>query len=151
MFRIATSLLISNGLIDELLIKVVVPPPPPPTVAVTDEDTVTPVPFKLWVRLWRRRSQFRRKTFPQDPQWYGLMSVWVSKCVFRLDLWLKLRLQTGHLCGDSSMWRILWTARVRDWQNPFPHSRHLKGFSFEWMYLEKEEEAEKEKRFSGYL
>lgn len=30
---------------------------------------------------------------------------------------------------------VLWTARVLDWQNPFPHSWHLKGFSLEWMYL----------------
>ncbi len=30
----------------------------------------------------------------------------------------------------------LWTARVRAWQNPFPHREHLKGFSFKWMYLE---------------
>lgn len=131
MFRMATSLFISSGLIDELLIKVVVPPPPP-----TAEE-VAAVPFKLWVRLCRRKSQFRRNTFPQDAQWYGLMSVWVSRWVFKLDRWLKLRLQTGHLCGDSSMCRILWTAKVRDWQNPLPHSRHLNGFSLEWMYLMK--------------
>lgn len=137
LFRMAKSLLISSGLIDELLIKVVAVPPPVVAGDVAAEDVVVMVaiPFKLWVRLCRRKSQFRRKTFPQDAQWYGLMSVWVSKCVFKLDLWLKLRLQTGHLCGDSSMCRILWTARVRDWQNPLPHSRHLKGFSFEWMYL----------------
>uniref|UniRef100_A0A1A9WI13 Uncharacterized protein n=1 Tax=Glossina brevipalpis TaxID=37001 RepID=A0A1A9WI13_9MUSC len=30
---------------------------------------------------------------------------------------------------------ILCTASVRDWQNPLPHSAHLKGFSFEWIYL----------------
>lgn len=65
----------------------------------------------------------------------GLISVWVSRCVLRLDLWLKHRWQMGHRWGDSSMWRILWTARVLDWQNPFPHSLHLKGFSLEWMYL----------------
>lgn len=34
------------------------------------------------------------------------------------------------------MCRVLWTARVLDWQKPFPHSWHLKGFSLEWMYLE---------------
>lgn len=93
-------------------------------------------PLRLWVRLCRRRSQLRRKTFPQEAQWYGLMSVCVKRWVFRFDRWLKLRLQTGHLCGDSSMCRILCTASVLDWQNPFPHSRHLKGFSFEWIYLE---------------
>lgn len=72
-------------------------------------------------------------------RWCLLASLCVSKCVFRLDLWLKLLLQTGHLCGDSSMCRILWTAKVLDWQNPFPHSVHLKGFSFEWIYLERRE------------
>lgn len=126
-FRIATSLLISSGLIDELLINVVA--------VVAVEDATIPPPFKLCVRLWRRRSQLRRNTFPQATQWYGLISVWVKRCVFRFDRWLKLRLQTGHLCGDSSMCRILCTAKVRDWQNPFPHSRHLKGFSLEWIYL----------------
>lgn len=64
-------------------------------------------PFRLCVRLCLRRSQFRRKTLPHDEQLYGLMSVWVSRCVFRFERWLKLRLQTGHLCGDSSKWRIL--------------------------------------------
>jgi hypothetical protein len=68
-------------------------------------------------------------------QLYGLMSVCVSRCVFRFDRWLKLRLHTGHLCGDSSKCRILCTANVRDWQNPLPHSRHLNGFSLECMYL----------------
>lgn len=29
----------------------------------------------------------------------------------------------------------LWTAKVRAWQNPFPQVTHLKGFSFEWIYL----------------
>lgn len=90
---------------------------------------------KLWVRLCLLRSQFLRKTFPQVEQLYGLISVWVNRCVFRLDRWLKDLLQTGHLCGDSSMCRILWTAKVRDWQKPLPHSVHLKGFSLLWMYL----------------
>lgn len=35
---------------------------------------------------------------------------------------------------------VLWTAKVRDWQNPFPHSWHLNGFSLEWMYLENKRE-----------
>lgn len=39
------------------------------------------------------------------------------------------------------MWRVLWTARVLDWQKPFPHSWHLKGFSLEWMYLQREATA----------
>lgn len=94
-------------------------------------EPVAAFAFRLCVRLCRRRSQFLRNTLPQDEQLYGLMSVWVSRCVFRLERWLKLRLQTGHLCGDSSKCRILCTARVRDWQNPFPHSPHLNGFSFE--------------------
>lgn len=70
-------------------------------------------------------------------KWCLLTSLWVNKWVFKFDLWLKLLLQTGHLCGDSSMCRILWTASVLDWQKPFPHSVHLNGFSFEWIYLEK--------------
>lgn len=70
-------------------------------------------------------------------KWCLLTSLCVSRWVFRFDLWLKLLLQTGHLWGDSSMCRILWTAKVRDWQKPFPHSVHLNGFSFEWIYLEK--------------
>lgn len=70
-------------------------------------------------------------------RWCLFASLCVNRWVFRFDLWLKLLLQTGHLCGDSSMWRILCTANVLDWQNPFPHSVHLKGFSFEWIYLEK--------------
>ena len=45
------------------------------------------------------------------------------------------RLREEEEEGDlDSMWRILCTARVLDWQNPFPHSSHLNGFSFEWMY-----------------
>ena len=59
---------------------------------------------------------------------------WICMCVFRLARWLKLRLQTGHLCGDSSKCVTLWTAKVRDWQKPLPQSLHLKGFSLEWMY-----------------
>lgn len=70
-------------------------------------------------------------------RWCLFASAWVDRWVFRLDLWLKLLLQTGHLWGDSSMCRILWTANVLDWQNPLPHSEHLNGFSLEWMYLEK--------------
>lgn len=31
--------------------------------------------------------------------------------------------------------KVLWTAKVRDWQKPFPHSSHLNGFSLLWMYL----------------
>lgn len=44
------------------------------------------------------------------------------------------------LAGFSSlicMCNVLWTARVLDWQKPFPHSWHLKGFSLEWMYLQR--------------
>lgn len=119
-------------------------PTPTPTVVDDDDDDV-PLSDndrgdlllfapRLCVKLCRRRSQLRRKTLPQE-QWYGLMSVWVSRWVLRLERWLKLREQTGHLWGDSSMCRILCTAKVRDWQNPFPHSPHLNGFSFEWMYL----------------
>jgi len=95
------------------------------------------IPPRLWVRLCRRKSQFRRKTLPQSEQWYGLMSVWVKRWVLRFDRWLKLRLQTGHLWGDSSIWSILWTARVRDWQKPLPHSVHLNGFSLLWIYLKR--------------
>ena len=29
----------------------------------------------------------------------------------------------------------LWTASVRDWQKPLPHSSQRNGFSFEWTYL----------------
>ena len=94
--------------------------------------TLPSVPTE-WVRMCRRRSQLRRKTFLQQVHSYGFRSVWVSKCVFRLERWLKLRAHTGHLCGDSSRWRIRWTASVRDWQNPLPQSPHLNGFSFEWM------------------
>lgn len=64
-------------------------------------------------------------------------SLWVSMWVFRFDLWLKDLLQTGHLWGDSSMCKILCTAKVLDWQKPLPHSLHLNGFSLLWMYLEK--------------
>lgn len=112
-------------------------PPDPPAIISSGPPSAPPSPVapRLCVRLCLLRSQFRRKTFPQAAQWYGLMSVCVSRWVLRFDRWLKLRLHTGHLCGDSSMCRILWTASVRDWQNPLPHSRHLKGFSLEWMYL----------------
>lgn len=87
--------------------------------------------------LWDACPQVRR---PSDlsaisNNWRGLTSVCVSRWVFKLDLWLKHRWQMGHRWGDSSMWRIRWTAKVLDWQNPLPHSLHLKGFSFEWMYL----------------
>lgn len=91
-----------------------------------------------WVRACLLRSQFLRNTLPQELHSYGLWSVCVSKWVFRLERWLKERLHTGHLWGDSSMWRILCTARVRDWQKPLPHSPHLKGFSLLWMYLEQQ-------------
>jgi len=59
----------------------------------------------------------------------------VRRCVFRLLLWLKLRPQMEHLCGDSSMCSILCTARVLLWQNPLPHSLHLNGFSLLCIYL----------------
>lgn len=99
-------------------------------------DSSGPEPAaKLCVKLWRLKSQFLLNTLPHAEQWYGLISVCVNRCVFRLDRWLKLRLHTGHLCGDSSRWSILCTANVLDWQNPLPHSVHLNGFSFEWMYL----------------
>ena len=64
----------------------------------------------------------------------GLISVWVNKWVFKFDRWLKHLWQMGQRIGVSSMWRILWTANVLDWQNPLPHSLHLKGFSFECIY-----------------
>lgn len=64
----------------------------------------------------------------------GLISVCVSKCVFRFDLWLKHLWQIGQRIGVSSIWSIRWTANVLDWQNPLPHSLHLKGFSLEWIY-----------------
>lgn len=67
----------------------------------------------------------------------GLSVAWVNKCVFKFERWLKDLEQTGHLWGDSSMCRILCTAKVLDWQNPLPHSVHLKGFSLLWMYLKK--------------
>lgn len=111
---------------------------------VSEEDPTSPAAANTsggtsptaWVSAWRLRSQFRRNTLPHALHSYGLWSVCVSKWVFKLERWLKLRAQTGHLCGDSSMWRILWTANVRDWQKPLPHSPHLNGFSFEWIYLE---------------
>lgn len=108
-------------------------PPLPPALPVIIKLVLVPV--RLCVKLCRLRSQLRRNTLPHPLHLYGLISVCVNRWVFKFDRWLKLRLQTGHLCGDSSMWRILWTARVRDWQKPLPHSRHLKGFSFEWMNL----------------
>lgn len=40
--------------------------------------------------------------------------VWICMCVLRLARWLKLRLHTGHLWGDSSKCVTLCTARVRD-------------------------------------
>jgi hypothetical protein len=91
----------------------------------------------VWVIMCLLRSQFLLNTLPQSWCWqlYGLISVCVNMCVFRFDLWLNDRPQVTHLCGESSMWRIRCTASVRDWQNPLPHSRHLNGFSFEWMYL----------------
>lgn len=33
------------------------------------------IPTRLWVKLWRLKSQFRLKTLPQEEQLYGLMSV----------------------------------------------------------------------------
>lgn len=78
----------------------------------------------LWVNLCLRKSQFRLKTFLHWLHSYGLWSVWVRRWVLRFDLWLKLLLQIGHLWGDSSICRILWTAKVLDWQKPFPHSPH---------------------------
>nr|CAI5823842.1 unnamed protein product [Callosobruchus analis] len=107
-----------------------------PAAAVPLPPGDVPLVPRLWVRLCLRRSQFRLNTFPHAEQLYGLISVWVSRWVFRLERWLKDLLHTGHLCGDSSIWRILWTAKVRDWQKPFPHSVHLKGFSLLWMYLQ---------------
>lgn len=100
-------------------------------------DASIPLPgtAKLCVKLWRLKSQFLRNTLPHAEQWYGLISVCVNRWVFRFERWLKLRLHTGHLCGDSSKCNILCTASVRDWQNPLPHSVHLNGFSFEWIYL----------------
>lgn len=35
----------------------------------------------------------------------------------------------------SSACEARCTANVRDWQNPLPHSLHLNGLSFEWIYL----------------
>lgn len=45
------------------------------------------------------------------------------------------RAERPRKAGLTCMCRVLWTARVLDWQKPFPHSWHLKGFSLEWMYL----------------
>lgn len=64
----------------------------------------------------------------------GVLTAWPSHQV----LFTKIRHLT--LDGFSSftcMCNVLWTARVLDWQKPFPHTWHLKGFSFEWMYLRK--------------
>lgn len=86
---------------------------------------------------WALRSAYVVKNWEHSGHSRSL-SLCVRRCVFRLDRWLKERLHTGHLWGDSSMCRILWTARVRDWQNPFPHSAHLNGFSLLWMYLKQD-------------
>lgn len=59
----------------------------------------------------------------------------MSRWAFRLDRWLKVLLHTLHLCGGSSLCMILCTAKVLAWQNPLPQILHLKGFSFEWIYL----------------
>nr|CAI5849546.1 unnamed protein product [Callosobruchus analis] len=87
-----------------------------PAAAVPLPPGDVPLVPRLWVRLCLRRSQFRLNTFPHAEQLYGLISVWVSRWVFRLERWLKDLLHTGHLCGDSSIWRILWTAKVRSVQ-----------------------------------
>lgn len=75
------------------------------------EDVDAP---RLWVKLCLLRSQFLLNTFPHDEQLYGFISVCVNRWVFRFERWLKLRLHTGHLCGDSSICKILCTASVRD-------------------------------------
>lgn len=67
--------------------------------------------------------------------------IFVGRCSSSVPVMLVCFGRWRHfiLAGFSSltcMCNVLWTASVLDWQNPFPHSWHLKGFSFEWMYLE---------------
>jgi hypothetical protein len=50
-----------------------------------DPDVLIGALFRLCVRLCRRKSQFLRNTLPHAAQWYGLMSVWVSRCVLRFE------------------------------------------------------------------
>jgi hypothetical protein len=40
---------------------------------------VVGIPFKLCVKLCRRKSQFLRNTLPHAAQWYGLISVCVNR------------------------------------------------------------------------
>ena len=67
--------------------------------------------------------------------------IFVGRCSSSVPVMLVCFGRWRHfiLAGFSSltcMCNVLWTASVLDWQNPFPHSWHLNGFSFEWMYLE---------------
>ena len=55
----------------------------------------------LWISVWRRKSQFRRKNFLQTAQLCGLRSVCVNMCVLRLLRWLNILPQVWHLWGDS--------------------------------------------------
>lgn len=95
----------------------------------------------LWDRSNKELSDWLVEETSWQPsrcsRWCLFASLCVNKWVFKFDLWLKLLLHTGHLWGDSSMCKILCTAKVLDWQNPFPHSVHLNGFSLECMYLER--------------
>lgn len=87
-----------------------------------------------WRRSWFWRSKSLAKIWKQDWQSTVCCSC-VRRWVLRLDRWLKAFSQIGHLWGDSSRWRTLWTANVLLWQKPFPHTVHLNGFSLLWIYL----------------
>ncbi len=53
---------------------------------------------------------------------------------FPLKRWKRSK-RFAQLTGLTCMCSALCTANVLAWQKPLPHSVHLNGFSFEWMYL----------------
>ena len=64
----------------------------------------------------------------------GLMSVWVSLCVFKVPFCLKDLSHTSHVKGFSPVWVYSWVFSLLELMNDLSHSLHWIGFSFIWLH-----------------
>ena len=72
-------------------------------------------------------SDFWWKALRQNGQWNGRMSVWMSRCVLRVDERRKALPQRWHVYGLSALCCIRCRARLVTWPNVLWHVTHWNG------------------------
>ena len=79
--------------------------------------------------LWDLRWAFWVNRFLQISHWCSFSLVWIFKCVFRCEDWMKLLVQTSHLNGRSPVCVRIWIVRLPSRVNCFLQILHLCRFS----------------------